>query len=75
MYVLIITSPHFLFFNRENESLETEIEKLESSEEEKDKGENDHISAISALLDDMYENVSEVVRLYRSMTSGKEQVL
>ncbi len=60
---------------RENENLETEIGKLESSEVEKDKGENNRINTISALLDEMNENISEVACLYRSMTSGKEQVL
>ncbi len=42
---------------------------------EKDKGENERINAIFALLDDIYENVSEIVYMFAAMTSSNEQVL
>eukprot|EP01084_Bolivina_argentea_P027355 50868_1 len=73
---LLIKLKRIQLLLRENESLETEIgDQLQSSDVEKDKATNDCINATPALLDEVYENISEIVRLYRSMTSGKEQLL
>ncbi len=67
----------FIFLlNRENENLEAELEDLlQSSEVKTDKTKIDCINATPALLDEAYENISEIVCLYRSMTSGKGKLL